>query len=120
MGGEIEAAAGIATVDTTAPKDQEERGQKELGEKEKLAVKDRYLGAIKKKKRARKLNDRKFVFDWDAGGGHVPRLQPVVQQRSARQPVFWPLAAWAASTSRRRRRTRAPLPWSWWRRGVRS
>merc|ERR1711881_226412 len=39
----------------------------ETGEKEKEAVKERYLGALKKKKRVRRLNDRKFVFDWDAG-----------------------------------------------------
>ena len=29
--------------------------------------KERYLGIVKKKKRIRRLNDRKFVFDWDAG-----------------------------------------------------
>ena len=28
---------------------------------------ERYLGIIKKRKRVRRLNDRKFVFDWDAG-----------------------------------------------------
>merc|ERR1712223_1131849 len=43
------------------------REEREISEKEKEAIKDRYLGAIKKKKRIRKLNDRKFVFDWDAG-----------------------------------------------------
>ena len=31
------------------------------------AIKKRYLGGEKKKKRVRRLNDRKFVFDWDAG-----------------------------------------------------
>ena len=25
------------------------------------------MGIIKKRKRVRRLNDRKFVFDWDAG-----------------------------------------------------
>merc|ERR1719189_755428 len=39
----------------------------EISEKEKEAIKDRYLGGVKRKKRIRKLNDRKFVFDWDAG-----------------------------------------------------
>lgn len=29
------------------------------------AIKERYLGLIKKKRRVRRLNDRKFVFDWD-------------------------------------------------------
>ncbi|KAK7494240.1 hypothetical protein BaRGS_00014522, partial [Batillaria attramentaria] len=36
-------------------------------EKESEAIKERYLGIIKKRKRVRRLNDRKFVFDWDAG-----------------------------------------------------
>ena len=31
------------------------------------AFQERYLGIIKKRKRVRRLNDRKFVFDWDAG-----------------------------------------------------
>ena len=47
--------------------DKDTREEREISEKEKEAIKDRYLGAIKKKKRIRKLNDRKFVFDWDAG-----------------------------------------------------
>lgn len=36
-------------------------------EKENEAIKERYLGIVKKKRRQRRLNDRKFVFDWDAG-----------------------------------------------------
>ncbi|KAL0849789.1 hypothetical protein ABMA28_011735 [Loxostege sticticalis] len=35
-------------------------------EREEEAIKARYLGIIKKKRRVRRLNDRKFVFDWDA------------------------------------------------------
>ncbi|XP_014663956.1 PREDICTED: probable ATP-dependent RNA helicase DDX23 [Priapulus caudatus] len=34
--------------------------------KESEAIKERYLGIVKKKRRVRRLNDRKFVFDWDA------------------------------------------------------
>lgn len=30
------------------------------------AIRSRYLGVDKKKRKIRKLNDRKFVFDWDA------------------------------------------------------
>uniref|UniRef100_A0A2P2I0C6 Probable ATP-dependent RNA helicase DDX23 n=1 Tax=Hirondellea gigas TaxID=1518452 RepID=A0A2P2I0C6_9CRUS len=30
------------------------------------AINERYLGIVKRKKRVRRLNDRKFVFDWDA------------------------------------------------------
>ncbi|XP_037957327.1 probable ATP-dependent RNA helicase DDX23 [Teleopsis dalmanni] len=36
-------------------------------EKELEAIRERYLGIIKKKRRVRRLNDRKFVFDWDVG-----------------------------------------------------
>lgn len=35
-------------------------------EREEEAIKARYLGLVKKKRRVRRLNDRKFVFDWDA------------------------------------------------------
>lgn len=35
-------------------------------EKESEAIRERYLGIVKKKRRVRRLNDRKFVFDWDA------------------------------------------------------
>uniref|UniRef100_A0A7N9ANN2 Probable ATP-dependent RNA helicase DDX23 n=1 Tax=Mastacembelus armatus TaxID=205130 RepID=A0A7N9ANN2_9TELE len=33
--------------------------------KELQAIKERYLGGIKKRRRTRHLNDRKFVFEWD-------------------------------------------------------
>ncbi|KAH3721763.1 probable ATP-dependent RNA helicase DDX23 [Dreissena polymorpha] len=48
---------------------EEPESRKELKDKEKEleAIKERYLGMKKKKKRIRRLNDRKFVFDWDAG-----------------------------------------------------
>lgn len=35
-------------------------------EKELEAIKNRYLGVAKRKKKVRRLNDKKFVFDWDA------------------------------------------------------
>lgn len=47
------------------PKKPEEFSVKDK-EKELEAIKERYLGIIKKKRRVRRLNDRKFVFDWDA------------------------------------------------------
>lgn len=31
-----------------------------------IFLQERYLGGIKKRKRTRHLNDRKFVFEWDA------------------------------------------------------
>ncbi|XP_023011592.2 probable ATP-dependent RNA helicase DDX23 [Leptinotarsa decemlineata] len=49
-------------------RDREEEKQKDKDkEKEQDAIKERYLGLVKKKRRVRRLNDRKFVFDWDAG-----------------------------------------------------
>lgn len=54
-------------------RDREPRENKEdieLEKKKQLerdAVNERYLGIVKKKKKIRRLNDRKFVFDWDAG-----------------------------------------------------
>ena len=35
-------------------------------EKEVEAIKERYLTLVKKNRPVRRLNDRKFVFDWDA------------------------------------------------------
>ncbi|XP_031617307.1 probable ATP-dependent RNA helicase DDX23 [Contarinia nasturtii] len=34
-------------------------------EKEAEAIRERYLGYVRKKRRVRRINDRKFVFDWD-------------------------------------------------------
>lgn len=52
-------ASGNEELDRMDPKSEE---------MEKAAIKERYLGLIKKKKRIRsRLNERKFVFDWDAG-----------------------------------------------------
>ncbi len=59
--------------------------EREQAEKEKDAVKDRYLGAIKKKKRVRRLNDRKFVFDWDAGEDTSRDYNPIYTERHAIQ-----------------------------------
>merc|ERR1712218_528377 len=53
----------------------------DITEKEKEAVKDRYLGGVKKKKRIRKMNDRKFVFDWDAGEDTSYDYNPIYNDR---------------------------------------
>ncbi|XP_004923050.1 probable ATP-dependent RNA helicase DDX23 [Bombyx mori] len=47
-------------------KDNEETSKTKDKEREEEAIKARYLGIVKKKRRVRRLNDRKFVFDWDA------------------------------------------------------
>ena len=37
-----------------------------MTDKDITAIRSRYLGVDKKKRKIRKMNDRKFVFDWDA------------------------------------------------------
>ncbi|CAG2177733.1 unnamed protein product, partial [Oppiella nova] len=46
--------------------DPNKTGEK-VKEKEGEAIRERYLGIVKRKRRVRRLNERKFVFDWDAG-----------------------------------------------------
>nr|CAD7448344.1 unnamed protein product [Timema bartmani] len=50
-------------------------------EKEVEAIKERYLGLIKKKRRVRRLNDRKFVFDWDASEDTAVDYNPLYKER---------------------------------------
>ena len=50
-------------------------------ELEELAIKERYLGLAKKKKKVRKLNERKFVFDWDAGEDTSADYNPLYKER---------------------------------------
>ncbi|KAJ8897271.1 hypothetical protein PR048_002617 [Dryococelus australis] len=50
-------------------------------EKEVEAIKERYLGLIKKKRRVRRLNDRKFVFDWDASEDTSVDYNPLYKER---------------------------------------
>merc|ERR1712110_635018 len=57
------------------------REEREISEKEKEAVKDRYLGGVKRKKRIRRMNDRKFVFDWDAGEDTSHDYNPIYNER---------------------------------------
>uniref|UniRef100_A0A1I8PDY2 Probable ATP-dependent RNA helicase DDX23 n=1 Tax=Stomoxys calcitrans TaxID=35570 RepID=A0A1I8PDY2_STOCA len=56
--------------DRDRDRDRESRRADDLSQKDKEkeleAIRERYLGIIKKKRRVRRLNDRKFVFDWDA------------------------------------------------------
>jgi ATP-dependent RNA helicase DDX23/PRP28 len=37
-----------------------------MTDKDLTAIRSRYLGVEKKKRKIRKMNDKKFVFDWDA------------------------------------------------------
>ncbi|XP_022705260.1 probable ATP-dependent RNA helicase DDX23 isoform X2 [Varroa jacobsoni] len=45
------------------------------------AIKERYLGIVKKKRRIRKLNDKKFVFDWDASEDTGNDYNPLYKER---------------------------------------
>ncbi|XP_014769614.1 probable ATP-dependent RNA helicase DDX23 [Octopus bimaculoides] len=71
-------------------KDKEEEDRNKLldmkdKEKEVEAIKERYLGIIKKRRRVRRLNDRKFVFDWDAGDDTSQDYNPIYKDRHAVQ-----------------------------------
>ncbi len=61
--------------------EREELKMREVSEKEKDAIKERYLGAARRKKRIRRLNDRKFVFDWDAGEDTSVDYNPIYSDR---------------------------------------
>ncbi|CAF0852437.1 unnamed protein product [Adineta ricciae] len=50
-------------------------------EREEAAVKERYLGIVKKKRKIRRLNDRKFVFDWDAGEDTAVDYNPIYKEK---------------------------------------
>lgn len=50
-------------------------------DKELEAIRERYLGQVKKKRRIRRLNDRKFVFDWDAGEDTSVDYNPLYKDR---------------------------------------
>lgn len=49
--------------------------------KEQEAIRERYLGIVKKKRRVRRLNDRKFVFDWDTAEDTSVDYNPLYKER---------------------------------------
>ncbi|XP_032241073.1 probable ATP-dependent RNA helicase DDX23 isoform X2 [Nematostella vectensis] len=55
--------------------------QDKLQEKELGAIKERYLGLNKKKRKIRRLTDRKFVFDWDTGEDTSNDYNPIYKER---------------------------------------
>ncbi|KAL3831667.1 hypothetical protein ACJMK2_023390 [Sinanodonta woodiana] len=67
--------------DRDKEKDRVEEPRTRDKDQESQAIKDRYLGIIKKKKRVRRLNDRKFVFDWDAGDDTSKDYNPLYKER---------------------------------------
>ncbi|XP_031421507.1 probable ATP-dependent RNA helicase DDX23 [Clupea harengus] len=56
------------------------REEKDKG-KELQAIKERYLGGIKKRRRTRHLNDRKFVFEWDASEDTSTDYNPIYKDK---------------------------------------
>ena len=54
------------------------------------AIRSRYLGVDKKKRKIRKMNDRKFVFDWDEQDDTFSAEAPaaVGSQRQGAQVMF--------------------------------
>ncbi|KAG7264915.1 hypothetical protein CRUP_012094 [Coryphaenoides rupestris] len=56
------------------------REEKDKG-KELQAIKERYLGGLKKRRRTRHLNDRKFVFEWDASEDTSIDYNPIYKEK---------------------------------------
>ncbi|KAG8231675.1 hypothetical protein J437_LFUL007449, partial [Ladona fulva] len=65
-------ATAVTASIAQGPKDKEKEGE---------AIKERYLGLVKKKRRVRRLNDRKFVFDWDASEDTSVDYNPLYKER---------------------------------------
>ncbi|KAL9965997.1 hypothetical protein ACROYT_G024002 [Oculina patagonica] len=50
-------------------------------DKEVIAIKERYLGGVKKRKKIRRLADRKFVFEWDTGEDTAVDYNPIYMDK---------------------------------------
>ncbi|KAJ7219190.1 P-loop containing nucleoside triphosphate hydrolase protein [Mycena pura] len=61
-----------------------------MTETDRAAIRSRYLGVDKKKRKIRKINDRKFVFDWDNQDDTMAEDAPVWvgSQRQGAQVMF--------------------------------
>jgi ATP-dependent RNA helicase DDX23/PRP28 len=58
-------------------------------QKEMDAIKDRYLGMVKKKRRVRRPIERKFVFKWDAAEDAAVDYNPIYKERhQVRRPLI--------------------------------
>eukprot|EP00051_Salpingoeca_urceolata_P027711 m.482896 g.482896 ORF g.482896 m.482896 type:complete len:840 (-) comp22710_c0_seq1:50-2569(-) len=56
-----------------------------LKEMERQAIRERYLGGKKTKRKIRKMNERKFVFDWDEGDDTSNDYNPLYSNRHENQ-----------------------------------
>ncbi|KAJ7632534.1 P-loop containing nucleoside triphosphate hydrolase protein, partial [Roridomyces roridus] len=61
-----------------------------MSDTDRAAIRSRYLGVDKKKRKMRKINDRKFVFDWDTQDDTMDDDSPAVvgSQRQGAQVMF--------------------------------
>ncbi|KAI8097125.1 P-loop containing nucleoside triphosphate hydrolase protein [Halteromyces radiatus] len=64
-----------------SPSPEPEELNDSLTEKEKQAIRDRYFGGDRRKRKIRKMNERKFVFDWDAGEDTSRDFNPLYANR---------------------------------------
>ncbi|KAJ3299985.1 DEAD (Asp-Glu-Ala-Asp) box polypeptide 23 [Borealophlyctis nickersoniae] len=53
----------------------------ELGEKELQAIREKYMGIERKKRKVRKMSDKKFVFDWDTQEDTSVDINPIYANR---------------------------------------
>ena len=62
----------------------------QMNENDLSAIRSRYLGVDKKKRKIRKMNDRKFVFDWDEQDDTLVADSPTAQgtNRQGAQVMF--------------------------------
>ncbi|KAI7859354.1 P-loop containing nucleoside triphosphate hydrolase protein [Circinella umbellata] len=56
-----------------------------LNEKEKQAIRERYFGGERKKRKIRRMNERKFVFDWDTTEDTSYDFNPLYANRHSAQ-----------------------------------
>ncbi|KAH6564107.1 hypothetical protein BASA60_010468 [Batrachochytrium salamandrivorans] len=56
-----------------------------LEEKELSAIRERFMGAERKKRKIRRMNEKKFVFDWDQAEDTSKDINPIYANRHAAQ-----------------------------------
>ncbi|KAI8056557.1 P-loop containing nucleoside triphosphate hydrolase protein [Syncephalis plumigaleata] len=63
------------------PMEVDEREDTPISNKELEAIKQRYMGMEKKKRKIRKMTEKKFVFDWDANEDTSKDFNPIYANR---------------------------------------
>ncbi|KAJ3330431.1 DEAD (Asp-Glu-Ala-Asp) box polypeptide 23 [Blyttiomyces sp. JEL0837] len=70
-------ASGSSGINATTGKEE----KAVLGDKELQAIRDRYMGQEKKKRKIRRMNEKKFVFDWAAEEDTSTDINPLYAKR---------------------------------------